>query len=110
MMTILLFWNMASQNASDLCEFCLSRRSTIDASVTLWSLANGINVFMNHAIPISLLVQLLWNVTITMILKNGLGKEGMGLLKRIKKGETDNLEGDMHSMMVISSKLSEQMQ
>ena len=47
---------------------------------------------------------------ITVILKNGLGKERMGLLKRIKEGGTDNLEDDMHSMMVISSKLSEQMQ
>jgi hypothetical protein len=47
---------------------------------------------------------------ITVILKNGLGKERIGLLKRIKEGGTDNLEGDMHLMMVISSKLFKQMQ
>src|SRR5216683_3269470 len=103
------FWNMASWNASDLCELCLSRRSTIGASVTLWSLANSINVSMNHAVPILLLVQPLGDVTIATILKDGSGKEGMGPLERTKEGGTDNPEGDTHSMMVISSKLSKRM-
>src|SRR6266853_891919 len=109
MMMMMLFWNAASQNASDSCELCLSRRSTTGASVTLWSLANGINVSMNHAVPISLSVQLLGDVAIAAILKDGLGKEGMGPLERTKEGGTDNPEGDTHSMMVISSKLSKRM-
>jgi hypothetical protein len=69
-------------------------------------LANGINISINHAMPISLLVQPLGDVAITEILKDGLGKEGMGLLERTKEGGTDNPEGDTHSMMVISSELS----
>jgi len=77
-------------------------------SAMLWLLANRMKVSMNHAMLILLLVQLLGDVAIAMILPDRLGNEGMGLLKRTKEGGTDNLEGDMHSMTVISSKLSEQ--
>jgi len=106
-MMMMLFWNTASRNVSDLCELCPSRRSTTGASVTLWSLANGINISMNHAVPILLSVQPLGDIAIAAILKDGLGKEGMGLLERTKEGGTDNPEGDTHLMIVISSKLSE---
>jgi hypothetical protein len=64
------------------------------------------NIFKNHTVLISLLVQLLGEVTITAISLDRLGKEGMGLLERTNEGGTDNPEGDMHSMTVISSKLS----
>jgi len=62
---------------------------------------------MNHAVPISLLVQLLGDVTIAAILLDRSGKEGMGLLERTNEGGTDNPEGDMHLMTVMSSRLSE---
>jgi hypothetical protein len=65
------------------------------------------NISKNHAVPISLLVQLLGEVAITAILLDRLGKEGMGPLERMNKGGTDNPEGEMHSMTVMSSKLSE---
>jgi len=77
------------------------------ASVTLWLLENGINVSINHAVPISLSVQPLGDVTITAISLDRLGKEGMGPLERMNEGGTDNLEGDMHLMTVMSSRLSE---
>ncbi len=80
------------------------------ASVTLWLLENGINVSMNHAVPISLSVQPLGDVVITAISLDRLGKEGMGPLERTNEGGTDNPEGDMHLMTVMSSRLSERMQ
>jgi hypothetical protein len=64
------------------------------------------NISKNHAVLILLLVQLLGEVTITAISLDRLGKEGMGLLERTNEGGTDNPEGDMHLMTVMSSKLS----
>jgi len=105
--TIMLCWNAASQNASDSCELWPSRRRKTGTSVTLWLLANGMNVSKNHTVPISLSVQPLGEVVIAAILLDRLGKEGMGLLERMNEGGTDNPEGEMHSMTVMSSKLSE---
>src|SRR5216683_3261143 len=87
------FWNMASQNMSDSCELWLSRRRTTGASATLWLLANGMNVSMNHAMLISLSVQLLGDIVITAILPDTSGNEGVGLLERTKEGGIDNPEG-----------------
>ncbi len=80
------------------------------ASITLWLLANGMNVSMNHMVPISLSVQPLGDVAIAAILLDRLGKEGVGPLERMKEGGTDNPEGDTHLMTIISSRLSEQTQ
>ena len=77
-------------------------------SVTLWLLANGMNISKNHAMPILLSVQPLGEVMITAILLDRLGKEGMGPLERMNEGGTNNPEGDMHSITVMSSKLSKQ--
>ena len=79
----------------------------IGASATLWSLENGINISINQAVPILLSVQPLGDVAITTILPDRLGNKGKGLLERTKEGGTDNPEGDMHSMTVMSSRLSE---
>ena len=107
-MTIMWCWNVASRNMSNSCELWLSRRRTMGMSATLWLLANGMKVSMNHAVPISLLVQLLGDVAIAAILPERSGNEGMGPLERTKEGGTDKPEGDMHSMTIMSSKLSEQ--
>jgi hypothetical protein len=79
------------------------------ASVTLWLLANGMNISKNHTVLILLSVQPLGEVTIAVILLDRSGKEGMGPLERTNEGGTDNPEGETHSMTVISSKLSERM-
>ena len=79
-------------------------------SATLWLLANRIKVSMNHTVPILLSVQSLGDVVIAMILPDRSGNEGMGPLERMKEGGTDNPEGDMHSMTIMSSKLSERIQ
>ena len=65
-------------------------------------------VSINHAMLISLLVQLLGDVAIAVILPKRSDNKGMGPLKRMKEGGTDNPEGDIHSMTIISSKLSKQ--
>jgi hypothetical protein len=65
------------------------------------------NISINQAVPISLLVQLLGDVAIAAILPDRSDKEGRGLLERMKEGGTDNPEGDTHSMTVMSSRLSE---
>ncbi len=79
----------------------------IGTSATLWSLANSINVSVNQAVPILLSVQPLGDVAIAAILLDRSGNEGKGLLERMKEGGTDNPEGDMDSMTVMSSRLSE---
>jgi hypothetical protein len=79
-------------------------------SLTLWPLANGMNVSVNHAMPISLSVQPLGDIAIAEILLDRPGNEGTHLLERTNEGGTDNLDGEMHSMMVMSSRLSEQTQ
>jgi len=107
---MMLFRNMASQNVSDSCELSPLRRRRTSASATLWSLANGMNVSVNYAVPISLSVQPLGDVAIAAISPDRSGNEGMGLLERMKEGGTDNPEGDTHSMTVMSSRLSEQIQ
>jgi len=67
------------------------------------------NISINQAVPISLSVQPLGDVTIATILPDRSGKEGRGPLERTKERGTDNLEGDMHSMTVMSFRLSKQM-
>jgi hypothetical protein len=99
--------NAALQKASDSCKLWPSRSRRIGASITLWLLANRMNVSMNHMVPISLSVQPLGDVVIALILLNRSGKEGVGPLERTKEGGADNPEGEMHSMTVISSRLSE---
>jgi len=101
-------WNAASRNMSDSCELWPSRRRTTGALAALWLLANGMNVSVNHAVPISLSVQPLGDIAIAVILPEMLGNEGVGLLERTKEGGTDNPEGDTHSMTIISSRLSDQ--
>src|SRR6266853_4773006 len=105
--TMIWCWNAASRNISDLCELWPSRRRTTGASVTLWLLANGMNVSVNHAVPISLSVQPLGDVAIAAILPDRWGNERVGPLERTKEGGTDKPEGDMHSMTIMSSKLSD---
>jgi len=105
-MMMMLCWNVALWNASNSCELWPSRRRTMGTSVTLWLLENGINVSMNHTVLISLLVQPLRDVMIAVISLDRSGKEGMGPLERTNEEGTDNPEGDMHSMTVISSRLS----
>jgi hypothetical protein len=96
--TMMLFQNVASWNVSDSCELWLLRRRRMGALATLWSLANGMNVSMNHAVLISLSVQPLGDVVIAAISPDRSGNEGMGPLERTKEGGTDNPEGDMHSI------------
>ncbi len=67
-------------------------------------------VSVNHAVLILLLVQPLGNVVIAVILLDRSGKEGVGPLERMKEGGTDNPEGDMHLMTIMSSRLSKQTQ
>jgi len=64
------------------------------------------NISINHAMLISLLVQPLGDVTIAAISLDRSGNEGMGLLERTKEGGTDNPEGDTHLMTIMSSRLS----
>jgi len=108
--TMMLFQNAASQNMSTSYELWPSRRRRTGALATLWLLANGMNVSVNHAMPILLLVQPLGDVVIAVILPDRSGNEGMGPLERMKEGGTDNPEGDMHSITIMSSRLSEQIQ
>ena len=67
------------------------------------------NVSMNHAVPISLSVQPLEDVAIAEILPDRPGNEGMPPLERTNEGGIDNPDGEMHSMTVMSSRLSERM-
>src|SRR5216683_2005935 len=99
--TMMWCWNTASRNMSDSCELWLSRRRTTGASATLWLLANGMNVSMNHAMLISLSVQPLGDVAIAAILPDTSGNEGVGPLKRTKEGGIDKPEGDTHSMTIM---------
>jgi hypothetical protein len=75
---------------------------------TLWLLANGMKVSMNQAMLILLSIQLLGDVAIAEIVPDRVGNEGTHLLERMNEGGTNNPDGEMHSMMVISSRLSEQ--
>ena len=77
------------------------------AVFTLWLLANGMKDSMNQAVPILLSVQPLGDVAIAEIVLDRVRNEGTHLLKRTNKGGTDNLDGKMHLMMVMSSRLSE---
>ena len=86
--TMMLFRNAASRNVSNSYELWPSRRRRTGTLATLWSLANGIKVSMNHAVPILLSVQPLGDVAIAVILLDRLGNEGMGLLERTKEGGT----------------------
>jgi hypothetical protein len=65
---------------------------------------------MNQAVPISLSVQPLGDVAIAKIVLDRVGNEGTHPLERTNEGGTDNLDGKMHLMTVISSRLSEQKQ
>jgi len=80
------------------------------AVFTLWLLANGMKVSMNQAVPISLSVQPLGDVAIAEIVPDRVGNEGTHPLERTNKGGTNNPDGEMHSMMVMSSRLSERTQ
>jgi hypothetical protein len=75
----------------------------------LWLLANGMKDSMNQAVPISLSIQPLGDVAIAEIVPDRVGNEGTHLLERTNEGGTDNLDGEMHSMTVMSSRLSERM-
>src|SRR6266851_7076570 len=108
-MTMMLFRNVASRNASDSWELWPSSRRRMGAVFTLWLLANGMKVSMNQAVLISLSVQPLGDIAIAEIVLDRVGNEGTHPLERTNKGGTDNLDGEMHSMMVVSSRLSEQM-
>ena len=74
---------------------------------TLWLLANGMKVLMNQAVPILLSIQPLGDIAIAEIMPDRVGNEGTHLLKRMNEGGTNNLDGEMHLMMVMSSRLSE---
>ena len=74
---------------------------------TLWLLANGMKVLMNQAVLILLSIQPLGDVAITEIMPDRVGNEGTYPLEKMNKGGTDNLDGEMHSMMVMSFRLSE---
>ena len=74
---------------------------------TLWLLANGMKDLMNQAVPILLSVQPLGDVAIAEIVPDRVGNEGTHMLERTNKGGTDNPDGEMHSMTVMSSRLSE---
>ena len=74
---------------------------------TLWLLANGMKVSMNQAMLISLSIQPLGDVAIAEIMSDRVGNEGTYPLEKMNEGGTDNLDGEMHSMMVMSSRLSE---
>jgi hypothetical protein len=74
---------------------------------TLWLLANGMKVSMNQAMLISLSIQLLVDVVIAEIVPDRVGNEGTHPLERTNEGGTNNPDGEMHLMMVISSRLSE---
>jgi len=58
---------------------------------------------------ISLSVQPLGDVVIAEIVLDRVGNEGTHLLERTNEGGTDNSDGEMHSMTVMSFRLSEQM-
>jgi len=107
---MMLFWNAASQNAFDSWELWPSSRRRMGAVFTLWLLANGMKVLMNQAVLISLSIQPLGDVAIAEIVPDRVGNEGTHPLKRTNEGGTDNPDGEMHLMMVMSSRLSERTQ
>ena len=77
---------------------------------TLWLLANGMKDSMNQAVLISLSVQPLGDVAIAEIMPDRVGNEGTHPLERTNEGGTNNPDGEMHSMTVMSSRLSERTQ
>ena len=77
------------------------------AVFTLWLLANGMKDSMNQAVPILLSVQPLGDIAIAEIMPDRVGNEGTHPLERMNEGGTNNPDGEMHLMMVISSRLSE---
>jgi hypothetical protein len=82
---------MALQKASDLCKLWPSRSRRMGTSITLWLLANRMNISVNYMVPILLLVQPLGDITIAVILLERSEKEGESSKKPLSSKEFEGM-------------------
>src|SRR6266853_5811523 len=90
-MTMMLFQNVASRNASDSWELWPSSRRRMGAVFTLWLLANGMKVSMNQAMPISLSVSNAAHLHMRLCLSCSLRSHSLFKLFTFTPGLVDSL-------------------